>query len=239
MPSIKYENIEEIDKMEIALLKDGPDKFTMIEEMKGEWMPFVKSYEMVLVELESDFKILDLEWNAAYGYSPIEHIKTRLKSPISLIKKIEDRNIPFNQDDITASIKDIAGMRIVTGFIDDVYMMLEHIKQREDLRITQIKDYVANPKPSGYRSLHVIVESQVILSSDVVWVPAEIQIRTLSMDFWASLEHKLQYKYKNSANNGEIPDKDRQLLKDVAMSSFQNDIEMSKLRQKLLAIKYI
>lgn len=229
-------NLATIDMREVQLLKDSPDRFELIQAMQNEWMPFIKSYEMVLVELESDFKILDLEWNATYGYSPIEHIKTRLKNPTSLIKKIESRNIIFNQTEITKSIKDIAGIRIVTGFIEDVYMMLEHIKQREDLRITQIKDYIENPKPSGYRSLHIIVESKVILSDQVVWVPAEIQVRTLSMDFWASLEHKLQYKYKNS---GEIPDIDKQLLKDVAMSSFENDIQMSQLRQKLLAIKYV
>jgi len=229
-------NLATIDMREVQLLKDSPDRFELIQAMQNEWMPFIKSYEMVLVELESDFKILDLEWNATYGYSPIEHIKTRLKNPTSLIKKIESRNIIFNQTEITKSIKDIAGIRIVTGFIEDVYMMLEHIKQREDLRITQIKDYIENPKPSGYRSLHIIVESKVILSDQVVWVPAEIQVRTLSMDFWASLEHKLQYKYKNS---GEIPDIDKQLLKDVAMSSFENDIQMSLLRQKLLAIKYV
>lgn len=227
---------EATSMQELRLLKNNPDKFEMINAVKNEWMPFVKSYEMVLIELESDFKILDLEWNATYGYSPIEHIKTRLKSPTSLIKKIENRNIPFDQTAITQAIKDIAGIRIVTGFIDDVYMMLEHIKQREDLRIIEIKDYIENPKPSGYRSLHVIVESQVILSNDVVWVPAEIQIRTLSMDFWASLEHKLQYKYKNS---GEIPNRDKQLLKDVAISSFENDIQMSQLRQRLLKVKYV
>lgn len=228
---------------EIYWLRENPDKFEMIEAIKNEWIPFIKSYEMVLIELESDFKILDLEWNATYGYSPIEHIKTRLKSPTSLIKKMESRNVTFNQEDISRSIKDIAGIRIVTGFIDDVYMLLDHIKQREDLRIIEIKDYIENPKPSGYRSLHVIAESQVILSNAVIWVPAEIQIRTLSMDFWASLEHKLQYKYKNSDdikdNTKELPNKDRKLLQDVAVSSFQNDIEMSKLRQKLLATKYV
>ena len=228
--------LDEIGMREMMLLRDDPDKFQMVEAMKSEWMPFIKSYEMVLIELESDFKILDLEWNAAYGYSPIEHIKTRLKNPVSLIKKIESRKVLFNQEEISKAIKDIAGMRIVTGFIDDVYMLLDHIKQREDLRVTQIKDYIENPKPSGYRSLHVIVEAQVILSNRVVWVPAEIQIRTLSMDFWATLEHKLQYKYKKS---GETPKEDKQLLQDVATSSFENDAQMSQLRQKLLAVKYV
>ncbi|NLI89755.1 MAG: GTP pyrophosphokinase family protein [Epulopiscium sp.] len=222
---------------DIQLTKSGPDKFDMVEAIKNEWIPFIKRYEMALIELESNFKILDLEWNATYGYSPIEHIKTRLKNPTSLIRKMEDRNVIFNQEEISKMITDIAGMRIVTGFIDDVYMMVDHIKQRKDLRVVQIKDYIENPKPSGYRGVHVIVESQVILSNTVVWVPAEIQIRTLSMDFWASLEHKLQYKYKN--NDGQIPDKDKKLLHDVAESSFENDIKMSKLRKKLLASQHI
>lgn len=215
----------------MKLLSRNPEYFKMLNSLKNEWMHFFKRYEMVLKELESDFTILDLEWNVNHGYSPIEHIKTRLKNPISLLKKIEKKNIPFNQEEINAGIKDIAGIRIVTSFIDDVYMLLDHIKSRDDLIITEIKDYIKIPKPSGYQSLHVIVESQVILSNSVIWVPAEIQLRTLSMDFWASLEHKLQYKYKKS---GEIPEADRELLREVAKSSFENDLKMSMLRQKLL-----
>ena len=213
------------------IINDDSPYMQMVDSLRNEWMPFVNRYEMVLKELESDFAILDLEWNATYGYSPIEHIKTRMKDPMSLIRKMEKRGIRFNQEDITNGIKDIAGIRIVTSFMDDVYMLLDHIKTRQDLNIINIKDYINNPKPSGYRSLHVIVESQVILSDSVIWVPAEIQIRTLSMDFWASLEHKLQYKYKNT---GEIPQEDRDLLKEVARSSFEDDVKMSMLRQKLL-----
>lgn len=215
------------------MLDDNSPYIRMINSLKNEWMPFIKRYEMVLKELESDFSILDLEWKATYGYSPMEHIKTRLKNPMSLIRKMEKRGILFNQEDIIDGIKDIAGVRIVTSFMDDVYMMLDHIKTRQDLRIMEIKDYIQDPKPSGYRSLHVIVESEVILSDSVIWVPAEIQIRTLSMDFWASLEHKLQYKYKMS---GEIPLEDRELLKEIASSSFENDVKMNLLRQNLLDI---
>jgi len=205
--------------------------FDKITELKNEWVPFFKRYEMVLKELKSDFDILDLEWQAIYGYSPIENIKARLKQPISLLKKIERKGVPFEQEAINENIRDIAGIRIVTSFLDDVYMMLEHIKKREDLRIVEVKDYIQNPKPSGYRSLHVIVESKLILSDSVIWVPAEIQIRTLSMDFWASLEHKLQYKYKGM---DEIPEEDREILKQVAVTSFTNDVKMNQLRKKLL-----
>lgn len=215
------------------LIKDDSPYMLMVDSLRNEWMPFINRYEMVLKELESDFAILDLEWNATYGYSPIENIKTRMKDPMSLIRKMEKRGIKFNQEDITDGIKDIAGIRIVTSFMDDVYMLLGHIETREDLRILKVKDYIKNPKPSGYRSLHIIVESQVILSDSVVWVPAEIQLRTLSMDFWASLEHKLQYKYKK---RGEIPNEDRELLKEVAHSSFEDDVKMSILRQRLLDV---
>lgn len=97
-------------------------------------------------------------------------------------------------------IRDIAGLRIVTTFIDDVYMMKEHIEQREDIRVIQIKDYIQNPKPSGYMSLHLVVQTQVILSEGVLWIPAEIQLRTSSMDFWAATEHKLNYKYQGETS---------------------------------------
>lgn len=213
------------------MIDDNSPYLKMINSLKNEWMPFIKRYEMVLNELESDFSILDLEWKATYGYSPIEHIKTRLKNPMSLVKKIEKKGVKFDQENITHEIKDIAGVRIVTSFMDDVYMLLDHIQTRQDLKVITVKDYIKNPKPSGYRSVHVIVESQVILSDSVIWVPAEIQVRTLSMDFWASLEHKLQYKYKQS---GVIPLEDQELLKEIARSSFEDDVKMSTLRQKLL-----
>lgn len=213
------------------MLQEYDKYFAQIASLKNEWIPFFKRYEMVLREVESDFTILDLEWQALHGYSPIENIKTRFKSPISLLKKMEKRGISFNQEAIREGIRDIAGIRVVTSFIEDVYMMLEHLKTREDLHILEIKDYIKNPKPSGYQSLHVIVESKLILSDSVVWVPAEIQIRTLSMDFWASLEHKLQYKYKGME---EIPEADREILRNIAKSSFENDVQMSILRQRLL-----
>ncbi|MBG9793498.1 GTP pyrophosphokinase [Paenibacillus dendritiformis] len=186
---------------------------------------------MALNELKSDFQIIDLEWKTRHGYSPIEHIKGRIKDPLSLIKKMERKNIPFNQQIVQEQIRDIAGIRIVTTFIDDVYMMKEHIEQREDIRVIQIKDYIQNPKPSGYMSLHLVVQTQVILSEGVLWIPAEIQLRTSSMDFWAATEHKLNYKYQG----GEIPEEAKEQLKALAQSSFQMDQQMSLLRNQLLA----
>ncbi|WCF06579.1 GTP pyrophosphokinase family protein [Paenibacillus thiaminolyticus] len=205
-------------------------RFEILEVLQKHWGGFFRQYQMALNELKSDFQIIDLEWKTRHGYSPIEHIKGRIKDPLSLLKKMERKNIPFNQQIVQEEIRDIAGLRIVTTFIDDVYMMKEHIEQREDIRVIQIKDYIQNPKPSGYMSLHLVVQTQVILSEGVLWIPAEIQLRTSSMDFWAATEHKLNYKYQG----GDIPDEAKKQLKALAQSSFQMDRQMSLLRNQLL-----
>ncbi|WP_082415868.1 GTP pyrophosphokinase [Numidum massiliense] len=202
----------------------------LLDRIEKNWGTFFRQYEMALKELVSDFQIIDLEWQSKHGYSPIEHLKTRLKTPQSILKKLEKRNLPFSKESVQANIKDIAGLRIVTGFLDDVYMLSEHIDQREDIRVVEVKDYIQNPKPSGYKSLHLVVETQVILSNDVLWVPAEIQLRTLSMDFWASTEHKLNYKYEG----GEVPEASKRQLMEIAEAAFSLDEKMSVLRSQLL-----
>ncbi|WP_237703257.1 GTP pyrophosphokinase [Paenibacillus larvae] len=158
----------------------------LIEALVNDWGGFLREYRMALNELTSDFQIVDLEWKTKYGYSPIEHLKSRMKTPVSLIKKMQKRGLSFDRESIRANIHDIVGIRIVTSFIEDVYMLKEHIEQREDIRVIRVKDYIKEPKPSGYKSLHLVVDTQIILSSGVIWVPAEIQIRTSAMDFWAS-----------------------------------------------------
>ncbi|KOS69820.1 GTP pyrophosphokinase [Lysinibacillus contaminans] len=186
---------------------------------------------MALYELESDFNIIDLEWKAKYGYSPIEHLKTRMKTLTSLIEKIERKDLPLTQEAIKQEIRDIAGVRIVTSFIEDVYLLKEHIEHREDIRLIRVKDYIKEPKNSGYKSLHLLVETQVILSNEIIWVPAEIQIRTTAMDFWASTEHKLNYKYQGES----IPEEAQKQLFELSNASFLLDKEMSKLRHQLLS----
>ncbi|WP_245583612.1 GTP pyrophosphokinase [Paenibacillus assamensis] len=205
-------------------------KSEIFELLQKNWGGYFRQYQMALNELTSDFQIIDLDWKSRYGYSPIEHMKSRIKNPLSLLKKIEKKNIPFNQKAVQKQIFDIAGMRIVTTFIDDVYMMKEHIEKREDIRVMRVKDFIQNPKPSGYKSLHLVVQTKVILADDILWVPAEIQLRTSSMDFWAATEHKLNYKYED----GEVPADAKQQLVDLAASAFQMDKQMSLLRNQLL-----
>lgn len=206
------------------------NRLELFETLQKHWGGFFLQYEMAMNELKTDFQIIDLEWKVKNGYSPIEHMKGRIKSPISLFKKIEKKGIPFSQEEVMNNIHDIAGLRIVTTFIDDVYLLKEHIEQREDIQVLKIKDYIRNPKPSGYKSLHMVVKTQLILSTDVLWVPAEIQIRTSSMDFWASTEHKLNYKY----NGGVVPEDAKQELIELSRSAFELDKQMSQLRRQLL-----
>ncbi|WP_312469412.1 GTP pyrophosphokinase family protein [Neobacillus sp.] len=206
-------------------------KIEVIQKVLDNWRGFFLPYQMALHELESDFKIIDLEWKTHHGYSVIEHMKTRLKTLRSLVEKIQRKEIPLTQEAVRNEIRDILGVRIVTSFIDDVYMLKEHIEQREDIRMIRVKDYIQNPKMSGYKSLHLIVETQIILSNEIIWVPVEIQIRTSAMDFWASTEHKLNYKYQGET----IPEDAQKQLIELAKASSLMDKEMSGLRTKLLA----
>ncbi|MEK4536310.1 MULTISPECIES: GTP pyrophosphokinase [Peribacillus] len=206
-------------------------KIEVIQKVLDNWRGFFLPYQMALHELESDFKVIDLEWKTQHGYSPIEHMKARMKKLSSLVEKIQRKEIPLTQEAVRNEIRDILGVRIVTSFIDDVYLLKEHIEQREDIRMIRVKDYIQDPKMSGYKSLHLIVETQVILSNEIIWVPVEIQIRTSAMDFWASTEHKLNYKYQGET----IPEDAQKQLIELAKASSLMDKEMSKLRTKLLA----
>ncbi|MCE5171187.1 GTP pyrophosphokinase family protein [Paenibacillus profundus] len=208
------------------------NRVEVLETLQKNWGGFFRQYQMALNELRSDFQIIDLDWRTRHGYSPIEHIKGRIKEPLSMLKKMERKNIPFTQEAVQEQIQDIAGLRIVTTFLDDVYMMKEHIERRDDIRVLEVKDYIEHPKPSGYKSLHMVVQTKVILSSGNLWVPAEIQLRTSSMDFWAATEHKLNYKYEG----GDVPEDARKQLVDLAKSSFQMDQQMSLLRRQLLTL---
>ncbi|RXK17956.1 GTP pyrophosphokinase family protein [Macrococcus sp. DPC7161] len=215
---------------ELKFLLEQVETHDYIRDIAEKFNYFFKEYEMGLLELQSDIEIIDLEWQARYGYSPFEHIKTRIKSPMSLKEKIEKKGVDFTPEAIRENIFDIIGVRIVTSFEDDVYQIYELLKNRNDLRIKRVKDYIKNPKPSGYKSLHLIVETELVLSEGVKWIPAEIQIRTLAMDFFASTEHKLQYKYNTKALSDDI----RNELKEIADVSSALDQKMTEVRNTIL-----
>ncbi|MGZ9585511.1 GTP pyrophosphokinase [Paenibacillus marinisediminis] len=187
-------------------------------------------YELALEELETKFKVIQTEWNIKHGYSPFEHIKTRIKEPNSIFHKMQRKGLPLSLDTIVNQIYDVAGMRIVCAFVKDIYLILEHMKTREDIRIIEIKDYIANPKPNGYQSLHVIVQVPLILFEETRWVYVEIQLRTLAMDFWASLEHIIFYKFDQ-----HVPPHVTKELTDAARAVDELDRKMLQLRKEILS----
>jgi putative GTP pyrophosphokinase len=166
-----------------------------LRELPVDLTEFLMVYKFGLDEIGTKVTILREELSYRGTSSPIEHVNPRLKTPASIAAKAHRLGCPLVVDELRTRIRDIAGIRIVCGFISDVYTVAEMLTRQPDVDLLETKDYVANPKPNGYRSLHLIVEIPVFLSDRVVAVPVEVQLRTVAMDFWASLEHKLNYKY--------------------------------------------
>ncbi len=167
-------------------------------EPAGDLAEFLMVYKFGLDEIGTKITILREELSYRSTGNPIEHVKPRLKTLASITAKARRIGCPLVFDDLRAQIRDIAGIRIVCGFLSDMYTVAEMLTRQPDVHLVQIKDYVADPKPNGYRSLHLIVQIPVFLSDRVASVPVEVQLRTVAMDFWASLEHKLSYKYDHS-----------------------------------------
>ncbi|MCG7408630.1 GTP pyrophosphokinase family protein [Paenibacillus sp. ACRRX] len=187
-------------------------------------------YQLALEELETKIKIIQAEWKIRNGYSPIEHTKTRLKEPNSIFNKLQRKGLPLTLDSIVSKIYDVAGMRIVCAFVKDIYLILDHLKSRDDIRVVDIKDYIASPKGNGYQSLHVIVQVPLVLFDDVRWVYIEIQLRTLAMDFWASLEHIIYYKFQQ-----QVPQHVINELTEAAKAVDELDRKMLDLRKEILS----
>ncbi|ATO48033.1 MULTISPECIES: GTP pyrophosphokinase [Brevibacillus] len=200
----------------------------MLENMDV-WKNMAFHYQFALRELETKIMIVNTEWKLQDGYSPIEHIKTRLKEPASIMKKLERKRLPKTLESVRDKLFDVAGVRIVCAFVEDIYRIADHFKQREDLRLVEIKDYIASPKPNGYQSLHLIVQVPLVLNEGIQWVNAEIQLRTLAMDFWASLEHILFYKYDK-----QVPPYVLHELTEAAEAANSLDQKMLRLRKEIL-----
>ncbi len=151
-------------------------------------------YRCAIMEIETKFRVLNEQFSLQYDRNPIESIKSRIKTEESLIRKVQKRNIPVNIASIEENITDIAGVRVICSFPEDIYLLADCLLRQDDITLLQRKDYIKNPKPSGYRSLHLIVEVPIFLQNETRLMKVEVQLRTIAMDFWASLEHKLRYK---------------------------------------------
>ncbi|OEG61844.1 putative GTP pyrophosphokinase [Halanaerobium saccharolyticum] len=193
-----------------------------------EWRELIFIHESAIEEVNTKLKILNNEFKIIHDHNPIEHIKTRVKKPDSIIEKLERKGYEVNIENAKTKINDIAGIRIICSFTDDIYKILEMIKSQDDIEVLKVKDYIKNPKENGYRSLHLLIQLPIFLSSQARMTKVEIQTRTIAMDFWASLEHKIYYKYKNDAPD-EIPEK----LKESAEMIKKLDQQMLDIKKEL------
>ncbi|GGG10749.1 GTP pyrophosphokinase [Paenibacillus abyssi] len=210
----------------------SPDQVEQFKRIKNDITRFMMMYKFALSELETKIEILNEEFHLLHDYNPIEHTKSRLKSPESILKKLYRKGGDITFSSIKSNIKDIAGLRITCSFISDIYWVSDMMKNQSDLRILEVKDYIKNPKPNGYQSLHLLVEVPVFMSDRQEHVCVEIQIRTIAMDFWASLEHKIFYKYNKS-----VPPQLLEELKEAAESASALDHKMERLHHEVEAIK--
>lgn len=163
---------------------------------KKDFERLLLSYEFGLDEIMTKIKILQKEFSHIHSYNPIEYVKNRLKKPESIFEKLQRRNFPATIASIRDNVKDVAGIRIVCSFKSDIYRIAQLLIGQPDLQVIEYKDYIIEKKANGYQSLHMVLSVPVFLSDRILDVPVEIQIRTLAMDFWASLEHKIYYKHR-------------------------------------------
>ncbi|WP_296666126.1 GTP pyrophosphokinase family protein [Demequina sp.] len=214
----------------LAVLAGGTPSVNpkQMREVRQEIQRFLLQYEFGLREIETKLSILSDEFVALHDYNPIEHVSARVKSPESLLEKLTRKQLPRDLSAVREHITDIAGVRVTCSFVTDVYRLFDLLTHQDDVTVRVVKDYIAVPKANGYQSLHAVIEVPVFLSSETVAVPVEVQFRTIAMDFWASLEHKIYYKY-----SAEVPRRLTDELREAATTAAELDARMERLHREL------
>ena len=226
-----------------TFIEQRKERFVRNSLMSDEFLDFVNKnmkpiekqmsyYQCAIMEVETKFKVLNEQYSLEYDRNPFEDIKSRVKSMESLIKKIRKKDIPLTLSSIEENIHDIAGVRVICSFLDDIYMLADCLLSQDDITLLEKKDYIKNPKPIGYKSYHMVVTIPVYLTDGPVETKVEIQIRTVAMDFWASLEHKIYYKFE-----GNAPEYISRELRDCAAITSKLDAKMLSLNEAIIAEK--
>ncbi|MDE9366720.1 GTP pyrophosphokinase family protein [Luteipulveratus sp. YIM 133132] len=197
-------------------------------ELRDEFTRFMLCYQFGIDEVTTKIKILQQEFTHIHAYNPIEHVSSRLKTPEGVLAKAQRRGVSPDLESVRAEITDIAGVRVTCAFVSDVYRVFDLFTGQQDVQLMLTKDYIASPKPNGYRSLHAIVQVPVFLSDETVLVPVEVQFRTIAMDFWASLEHKIYYKYET-----QVPQQLLDGLHEAATTAARLDSDMEQLHHEI------
>ena len=206
--------------------KIDSDTIEWIQEKMKDFDLLMAYYRCALMEIETKFKVLNEEFSLEHDRNPISSIRTRIKTFDSITEKVERKNLPFDVDSVEKYINDVAGIRVICTFPEDVYLLADALLKQDDIMLIRRKDYIADPKENGYRSLHLIVAVPIYLAHEKRLMKVEIQLRTLAMDFWASLEHQLRYK-KDFEFTEEMADE----LKLCAEQSAALDLRMEALRK--------
>ena len=192
------------------------------------WNEVILVYSSALKQIETKLEILNDEFQHVHQYNPIEHIKSRLKTSESIVRKLKGDGHEATIENMVKYVNDIAGIRLICSFTSDIYKLAKMIANQQDVTLLSVKDYIAKPKPSGYKSFHMIVTVPVYLSDRIVDVKVEIQIRTVAMDFWASLEHKINYKFE-----GDAPEHLKKELVECARMVSDLDARMLSLNEEV------
>ena len=204
------------------------DTFTPEQVVK--FVDLMQVYEGAMYEISTKLEILDDEFQVRFSHDPIHHMERRLKSVSSIIGKLERKNLPISVNSIKDNLFDVAGIRVICNYRDDVYSVSNYLSSQSDIQVLRVKDYIKNPKQNGYRSLHVIYAVPVFLSSGAHYTPVEVQFRTIAMDYWASLEHALRYKT-------DLPDnklaEHSQTLLDCARSLQNIEVQMQNIHRDI------
>lgn len=232
--------MNELSKVVNAQLQQAAENLVRNHLMSDEFLDFVQEntkpldtmmayYKCAIMEVETKFKVLNEQFSLEYDRNPIEAIKTRVKSLDGIVRKVRRKNIPLTLSAIEQNINDIAGIRVVCSFPEDIYLLADCLLQQDDIRLIEQKDYIKHPKENGYRSLHLIVAVPIFLQNEKREMKVEVQLRTIAMDFWASLEHKIYYKFE-----GQAPEYISRELKECADMVSALDDKMLSLNEAIL-----
>lgn len=219
-------------------MKSNRRGFTFDELISGEKpeefiesaQPFMKlmmQYQCAMLEVQTKFEVLNTELSLDNDRNPIESISCRIKKPMSIVEKLKRKGVEVSLSSIEKNLHDVAGIRVICFFPKDIYKLAEKICSQDAIRVVEKKDYIQNPKPNGYRSLHLILEIPVFFADEKKWMQVEVQFRTIAMDFWASIEHKVKYKKDIDASTADIVEK----LRGCAESIHSLDIRMQEISE--------
>lgn len=219
--------MQQDEQLEISTIFKEEKPEYILEQMKP-FRQLMMQYECALMEVATKLNVLNAEFSMEYDRNPFESIKTRIKQPVSIWEKLRRMGEELNVENIENCLSDVAGIRVICSFPEDIYTIAELLSKQDDITVLKRKDYIKNPKENGYRSLHLILEIPIFLSNEKKYMKVEVQFRTIAMDFWASVEHKLKYK-KDIKNPEQIAEQ----LKNCANTIADVDFRMQAIRHEI------